>query len=187
MIGSILFGLMLLLGCGSESPRERKARAEAEAERRAEEFWRKEESRPDKERLQGTWIVVPTGFPPWFDFPGGVSASITFTGDDFRVQQTGLTLPAPGVGPDGDKPSVISKGRDLRGTFRVSPEAEPKAIDFVTAEGGKQQTLLGIYRVKRGYGLEIAISDVEGRRPTEFRSDNEKSVCVISGHLKLAK
>lgn len=80
-----------------------------------------------------------------------------------------------------DGNNYVLKGKEsYRGTLRLHPNQDPKAIDtvFVDEQGKEVGTAKGIYRVKDGQ-LQISWRE-KGERPTTFESKKDSGVRAIT-------
>ena len=105
------------------------------------------------EKFQGTWRQIAHERDGVTDPPDeqGWEPRVTFAGDAFVVTQA-----------DGSTP--------IKGTFKIDPTREPKALDLTDtfgADGGK--TFLAIYALE-GDRLTFCAADAGQERPTEFRT-----------------
>ena len=129
-------------------------------------------SRPDAvaeemEKFQGTWRQIAHERDGVADPPEerGWEPRVTFTGDTFVV-----TL------ADGSTP--------IKGTFKVDPTREPKALDLTDtfgADAGK--TFLAIYALE-GDRLIFCDADASQERPTEFRTQPGQDLRVSQREVR---
>jgi uncharacterized protein (TIGR03067 family) len=129
-------------------------------------------SRPDAvaeemEKLQGTWRQIAHERDGVADPPEerGWEPRVTFTGDTFVV-----TL------ADGSTP--------IKGTFKVDPTREPKALDLTDtfgADAGK--TFLAIYALE-GDRLIFCAADASQERPTAFRTQPGQDLRVSQREVR---
>ena len=129
-------------------------------------------SRPDAvveemEKFQGTWRQIAHERDGVADPPKerGWEPRVTFTGDTFVV-----TL------ADGSTP--------IKGTFKVDPTREPKALDLTDtfgADAGK--TFLAIYALE-GDRLIFCAADASQERPTEFRTQPGQDLRVSQREVR---
>ena len=129
-------------------------------------------SRPDAvaeemEKFQGTWRQIAHERDGVADPPKerGWEPRVTFTGDTFVV-----TL------ADGSTP--------IKGTFKVDPTREPKALDLTDtfgADAGK--TFLAIYALE-GDRLIFCAADARQERPTDFRTQPGQDLRVSQREVR---
>ena len=129
-------------------------------------------SRPDAVaeemgKFQGTWRQIAHERDGMADPPEerGWEPRVTFTGDTFVV-----TL------ADGSTP--------IKGTFKVDPTREPKALDLTDtfgADAGK--TFLAIYALE-GDRLTFCAADAGQERPTEFRTQPGQDLRVSQREVR---
>jgi len=106
-------------------------------------------AKTDKDKLQGTWIVVSAQFdgkPAPDEFVK--SFKLVFVGDKVTVHPS----------DDGTE-----GGKD--GSFTLDTKKKPKEIDFT----GDDKTTKGIYTFEKEQ-LELAMAEIGQDRPTEFKS-----------------
>jgi uncharacterized protein (TIGR03067 family) len=115
-------------------------------------------ARKERERLQGTWLLVAR------EFAGKADSA-----EDLKRARGKVVI-------KGDKVVVSFPGEDERRlTFKVDPSARPKRIDLTFLDGDyKGKTALGIYELDRDK-LKVCYAPPKVARPTEFsgKIDND--------------
>jgi uncharacterized protein (TIGR03067 family) len=113
---------------------------------------KKDDAKKDQDALQGAWRAVSSE-------TGGKDQTEQFK--DHLLVFEGVTF-------------ALKKGDDvgLKGTFKLDPSKEPRAIDITITEGGqdgdKGKVLHGIYELGKGT-LKWCTAGPDGTdRPTEF-------------------
>ena len=107
----------------------------------------------EMEKFQGTWRQIAHERGGVADPPDeqGWEPRVTFTGDTFVVTLT-----------DGSTA--------IKGTFKLDPTQEPKAVDWTDTFGPDAgKTFLAIYTLE-GDRLVFCAADEGHERPTEFRA-----------------
>jgi uncharacterized protein (TIGR03067 family) len=121
-----------------------------------------EEKKPnDKEKLQGTWLVVETEFEGKTHRGNGLK--LVFQGDkvSIRAKRPGETI------------------EEMKGTFRLVPGKKPKALDLTLNQKGKALgEVLGIYELD-GETLRLCLDKVGAKRPTEFKTKAKTQITVL--------
>jgi uncharacterized protein (TIGR03067 family) len=105
------------------------------------------EPQSDKERLQGTWLLVAMQIDGSDQYDAKLRMKWTFSGD--KVAGTGKL--------DGEEKSAL-------GTFTIDPTKGPKTIDLRFDD---KITYKGVYKFENGR-LKVCYHAVD--RPTEFTS-----------------
>jgi uncharacterized protein (TIGR03067 family) len=114
----------------------------------------------DEDAIQGTWLASTAEFGGQ-KFPDEVRKSIKLVIKDGKYTVT--------VGREPDK-----------GTSKMDPSANPKAMDITGTEGpNKGKTMLAIYELK-GDTLRVCY-DVSGKkRPTEFKTAADTQLFLVT-------
>jgi uncharacterized protein (TIGR03067 family) len=114
-------------------------------------------AKADRQALQGRWAVVAIEANGKQAPPQGIRGfTVTFRGDE-------VVMAFPGATADGkDNPEV-------RGSYRLHPGKQPRAIDFVPAVGpDKGKVVRGIYQL-RGDTLKLCLNEsAAAARPEAF-------------------
>lgn len=105
-------------------------------------------AKPDPEAIQGTWMVL--------SFDVGGKASSNFANTEFSFTEVALTLK-----------TVKEPAQEIKGTYRIDPDKNPKEIDLNLGTEGKEQKTLGIYSLEKGL-LTLGIMKSETERPTAW-------------------
>ncbi len=115
-------------------------------------------AKTDKDKLQGTWIVVSAQF-------GGKPAPDEFV-KSFKLVFVGdkVTVHPSDDGTEGGK----------GGSFTLDTKKKPKEIDF----GGDDKTTKGIYTFEKEQ-LKLAMAEIGQDRPTEFKSPDGTRLILI--------
>lgn len=96
----------------------------------------------DRERLQGTWVVV----------------SAEMKGQPFEV------LKGSKIVFSGETVTFKAKEQEGKGTFAIDPAAKPRAIDLSkSGEDGKKETDAGVYQLD-GDELKLCLGGVKKQR-----------------------
>jgi uncharacterized protein (TIGR03067 family) len=129
-------------------------------------------SRPDAvaeemEKFQGTWRQIAHERGGVVDPPEerGWEPRVTFSGDTFVVTLADGSIP-------------------IKGTFKVDPSREPKALDLTDTFGADVgKTFLAIYALEDDR-LIFCAADAGQERPTEFRTQPGQDLRVSRREMR---
>jgi uncharacterized protein (TIGR03067 family) len=79
------------------------------------------------------------------------------------------------------KIKIEMEKKDMNAKFTLDPSKKPAEIDIMPEEGGKAETIKGIYQTKdtdTGLELSIAFARGGGARPTDFKGEAEDHVSI---------
>jgi uncharacterized protein (TIGR03067 family) len=113
-----------------------------------------DDKKEDKDLIQGTWVLV-SGERGGKPLPDEIvkGAKMTFAGDKITIK---------------------TKDREIKGTFKLDPSKKPKAMD-VKLDGNDGQ---GIYSLE-GDTLKIAHGADRDPRPTEFATKENTNLVLL--------
>ena len=115
------------------------------------------QEKTDKERLQGTWLVVSVEKEGQkVESPKDKETTLTFTGD---------------------KAAFKSEKKNEEGGFKIDAARKPKEIDLTSSKPGATEAMKGIYDFE-GEALRIAFPGKPGGgRPTGF---DAKDIVILT-------
>jgi uncharacterized protein (TIGR03067 family) len=122
-----------------------------------------EDTKKDKDRIQGTWKAVD----------GEIQGQ--------QIPEEGIKNLALTLKLDGDKYTFDATGQNEEGKVKLDPDKKPKTIDFIIETGtDKGKTQLGIYAFEDGK-LKLCVSKAgETDRPTSFKTkEGSMNVCFV--------
>jgi RNA polymerase sigma factor (sigma-70 family) len=117
------------------------------------------EGRTDKDKLQGTWILVEV-----------TDAGKVISAEDIKAKNFEMVI-------TGDKLTLPIRDDAKQVAYKLDPSKKPKEIDLSIEEG---QTAKGIYSLE-GSKLKLCVERAGGERPTEFAApkDSDRVLMVL--------
>ena len=123
----------------------------------------KEKPKKDEDAIQSIWELVTTE-ANGVTVPAGADTTMRFAFADGKLKLT-----------------LVGKPKEQDATYKLDPDATPKAIDI---DEGKGRTSLGIYELD---GDKLRICLAEGKtpvRPTEFKAAGKRVMVVTFKRVK---